>query len=142
LNYGLLVVILFLWQYVGSLGRFSSKLLVASRQDHLVEICKTEIAIFVVTVELNQEQQVFSLEFVAKVIGRILADECIQSFVIDSQLRLLFIDHRKEVITFKMLVLHDLLSQLFDMALRFSNKLEKFINRFHQKLFRCGVASA
>jgi len=77
LNYGLLVVILFLRQNVGSLCRFSSKLLVASRQDHLIEICKTKIAIFVVTVELNQEQQVFSLEFVAKVIGRILADECI-----------------------------------------------------------------
>lgn len=41
-----------------------------------------------------------------------------------------------------MLVLYNLLSQLFDMALRFSNKLEKFINRFHQKLFRCGIASA
>ena len=57
-------------------------------------------------------------------------------------MRLFFIDHRKEVITFKMLVLYNLLSQLFDMALRFSNKLEKFINRFHQKLFRCGIASA
>ena len=41
-----------------------------------------------------------------------------------------------------MLVLYHLLSQLFDVALRFSDKLEKFINRFHQKLFRCGIVSA
>jgi hypothetical protein len=84
LNYGLLVVILLLGQNVHSLGGFGAKLLIASRQDHLIEICKTKITIFVVAVKLNQEQQVFSLKFIAKVVRRILADERIESFVINS----------------------------------------------------------
>ena len=59
---------------------------VASWQHHLIEVREAQVPIFVVTVELYQEEQVFRLELLTKVVGAVFADEGVEVFVVDAEL--------------------------------------------------------
>ena len=59
---------------------------VAGWQHHLIEVGEAEVPIFVVTVELHQEEQVFCLKLLAEVVGAVFADEGVEVFVVDAEL--------------------------------------------------------